>query len=667
MTELTPEDFIALRTIGDPRISDDGTIRACTVTDPPPRRPDRARSDIWVARGDEPMAPITSGPGVKTMPRISPSGRFLAYATDADEPGSSRLRVISMAPGEPVAEERYDQVPGVVDDVQWSADESSLLVLTLEDNPENGGVRRYMMHVTEAEKAASVLVRRPSHAWQRLYRVERSTGAVAQVSPDHLCVWEFTWAGSGLVAAVVSETPREDGWFDPQIATIDVDAKTAAIVYDPEYQVQGLAMSPDGTRLAFAEAPQSDRGLLAGQITILDLVSGAVVRPAHEGDVTSLRWLSDGRLFWAGVIWSESAFGFAEPVAESEWSVATEWQGLVTLGRWYRVTAAASADGGRVVASYQAHNVPHEFREFRVEADAPAGAGSNEWVALTSVNAEFAGRSTAVESLHTWTAPDGLEIEGILLLPAERPDGPMPLVVVPHGGPSNATTSLFAAGAHHGDGLLMTQAGCAVLMPNPRGSTGRGRDFTAANLGDLGGGDLRDIEAGVDSLVESGLVDAARVGVVGISYGGFMSAWAAVKSDRFAASIPISGISNWLSFHNTSVLQLFGKMFLQGDPYDVNGPYLPHSPVMFVEGCRTATLILHGDLDVGCPIGQALEFYQGLAEAGCETELAIYQGAGHGMTEAGQMVDVSRRIVDWFTKHLALEPASLPALETAAA
>ncbi|GAB3600746.1 S9 family peptidase [Microbacterium tumbae] len=655
--ELTPEDLVSLRLVNDPRVSDDGAIRACVVSDPPPRRPASARSDIWVSRGDEPMAPLTAGPGSKGLPRISPGGGFLAYASDADEAGSPRLRVISATPGERSAEERYDHVPGFVEDILWSVDESALLVLTLEDDPGNGGVRRYMRHVTEAEKAASVVVRRPSHAWQRLYLVDRATGAVDQVSPDHLSVWEAAWTGSGPVAAIVSETPREDGWFDPQIAMLDLGSKGATVVYDPEYQVQGLALTADGSRLAFAESPQSDRSLLAGQITILDLAGGGVERPVHDGDVTSLRWLRDGRLFWAGVIRSESAFGFAERTASGQWAVDTTWQGRATLGRSYRVSAECSADGGVVVGAYQAHNVPHEFREFRIGAD--AGAAQGGWVALTRMNEELAGRSSAVESVLRWSAPDGLEIEGLLLLPADRPDGPLPLVVVPHGGPSNVTTSVFASGAHSGDALLMTQAGCAVLMPNPRGSTGRGRAFTSANIGDLGGGDLRDIEAGVDALVASGLADPARVGIVGLSYGGFMSAWAAVKSDRFVASIPISGITDWLSFHNTSVLQLFGKMFLQGEPYDAAGPYLPHSPVMFVEGCRTATLILHGDLDVGCPIGQALEFYQGLAGAGCETELAIYQGAGHGMTEAGQMVDVSRRIVDWFTRHLALQPASM--------
>jgi dipeptidyl aminopeptidase/acylaminoacyl peptidase len=177
----------------------------------------------------------------------------------------------------------------------------------------------------------------------------------------------------------------------------------------------------------------------------------------------------------------------------------------------------------------------------------------------------------------------------------------------------------------------------------------------AANIGDMGGGDLADIEAGVDSLVQAGLVDPARVGISGLSYGGFMSAWAAVRSSVFAASVPVSGLMNWLSFHNTSNVGRFDEIYLDGDPYDFSGPYLERSPVMYVKGCRTPTLLLHGDIDLACPLSQAQEFYQGLASSGCETELVTYRGAGHGMSDREHVIDVSNRILGWFGRHLGLE------------
>lgn len=277
---------------------------------------------------------------------------------------------------------------------------------------------------------------------------------------------------------------------------------------------------------------------------------------------------------------------------------------------------------------------------------------------MTDVNADLGRRPLLTQRIHRWQAADGLQIEGLLLEPADRDvSAPMPLVVVPHGGPTNAWPSIFASGAYGGDGLLLAQAGCAVLLPNIRGSVGHGHDFMAANIGDLGGADLTDLEAGVASLVEAGVVDPERVGIVGVSYGGYMSAWAAVRSPVFAAAIPIAGISDWLSFHHTSNQGRMAEIFLDSTPYDPTGRHLERSPVMHVQGCTTPTLILHGDADRACPLGQAQEFYQGLVGAGCVAEMVTYGGAGHGVFERGHKIDLLERIVDWFTTHLRLDPA----------
>ncbi|WP_181849592.1 S9 family peptidase [Streptomyces parvulus] len=601
---------------------------------------------------------MTTGPGVDLTPRISPTGRLLAFASDRGRQGLWRLYVTLLEGAESAAEPRgFDALPGVVEDIAWAGDESALLVCTADDGSHTGNARGGVRFVPEDEASAPWTVRRPATGWRRLYRVDLTSGTATQVSPDHVTVWEFAWAGHGPVAAVVSAEPGENGWYDARLALIDIEARTSRVVYTPAWQLQSPALSDDGRTVAFVEAPQSDRGLLAGDVAVLDLDTGSIVRPPHEADVTRLRWTRDGRLFWVGVASVTTACGFLRRAADA-WLVEECWRGRATLGRAYQVTADCSRDGGTVVAVRQAHDQPPELQEFRAPSAHRAGTDHSpaaEWRPLTAVNARLAGRAPARETVHRWKADDGTEIEGLLLLPPDRPATALPLVVVAHGGPTNAVTSIFAQGAHRGDALLLAQAGCAVLLPNPRGSTGRGREFMAANIGDLGGGDLADIEAGVASLAAAGLADPGRVGIVGISYGGFMSAWAAVRSGAFAASVPISGLMNWLSFHNTSNVGRFDEIFLDGNPYDPSGPYLDRSPVMYVRGCRTPTLLLHGDLDLACPLSQAQEFYQGLAAAGCETELVTYKGAGHGMSERDHVVDVSRRIVGWFARHLELD------------
>ncbi len=242
---------------------------------------------------------------------------------------------------------------------------------------------------------------------------------------------------------------------------------------------------------------------------------------------------------------------------------------------------------------------------------------------------------------------DEHEIEGLLLRPAGA-DGPLPLIVWVHGGPTGAHAIEYPT--LHDAALL--DAGYAVLLPNPRGSSGRGQPFARANIGDMGGGDLRDILAGVDAMVAAGVADPDRIGIAGGSYGGFMAAWAVTQTDRFRASIPFAAVTDWLSFHNTTNIGRFDELFLAADPYEAGGEYFHRSPVVHARAVKTPTLVMHGELDLCVPVSQGIEFHQALAEAGVETELVIYPREGHGWREREHQLDGCRRMVEWFNQHL---------------
>ncbi len=233
-----------------------------------------------------------------------------------------------------------------------------------------------------------------------------------------------------------------------------------------------------------------------------------------------------------------------------------------------------------------------------------------DWRALSDLNGAIPDPNGAgTWEARTWSAADGLEIEGLLLVPHEG-EAPYPLIVCVHGGPTGAWSwSFLPAGS---PGPLLAQEGYAVLLPNPRGSAGRGQEFARANLGDMGGGDLQDILAGVDALVEEGLVDTERVGVYGGSYGGFMSAWAVTQTDRFRASIPLAAVTDWRSFHHTTNIGRFDALFLDADPFEVGGEYDARSPVVQAKNCKTPTLMVHGEEDLCVPVSQAQEMYQAL-------------------------------------------------------
>jgi dipeptidyl aminopeptidase/acylaminoacyl peptidase len=273
-----------------------------------------------------------------------------------------------------------------------------------------------------------------------------------------------------------------------------------------------------------------------------------------------------------------------------------------------------------------------------------------EWRRLTSLNPEAPDPDeVGAWEAWTWKASDGLEIEGLLCRPRGAAE-PVPLVVAVHGGPTGCWSYGWTPLGPRGP--LLVQEGYALFLPNPRGSAGRGQEFARANLGDMGGGDLADILAGIESLVEAGIVDGERVGITGGSYGGFMAAWAPTQTDRFACSVPIAAVTDWRSFHHTTNIGRFDELFLDADPFEVGGEYDARSPVVQARNCKTPTLLVHGEEDHCVPVGQAQEMYQALVEAGCETELVVYPREGHGLLERDHIVDAWARMRDWLARHL---------------
>jgi dipeptidyl aminopeptidase/acylaminoacyl peptidase len=168
----------------------------------------------------------------------------------------------------------------------------------------------------------------------------------------------------------------------------------------------------------------------------------------------------------------------------------------------------------------------------------------------------------------------------------------------------------------------------------------------------MGGGDAGDIQAGIDALIERGLVDPERVGVMGGSYGGFMTTWLVTQTDRFAAAVAVSPVTDWYSQHYTSNLSHWDHIILADDPGSAGGQYFQRSPIMHVGRAHTPTLLTAGLQDRCTPPGQAVEFHQALLEHGGESELALYPDEGHGVRKFPAIIDYCTRVVEWFGRHM---------------
>jgi dipeptidyl aminopeptidase/acylaminoacyl peptidase len=245
-----------------------------------------------------------------------------------------------------------------------------------------------------------------------------------------------------------------------------------------------------------------------------------------------------------------------------------------------------------------------------------------------------------------WSAPDGLEIEGFLTLPRAEP--PFPTILHVHGGPIWA----FQDRPPHGDALALIARGYAIFEPNVRGSAGRGQAFAALVVGDMGGGDLLDMLAGLDQLVGDGVADPERIGIMGTSYGGFMSCWLPTQDPRFRAAVAVSPVSDWYSVRFGSNLGVWVGDFLDGEPRPSGGQYYERSPVLFAGADGTPTLLTAGLQDRATPPDQAIEFHNALVEHGVASDVVVYPEEGHAVHSYPAMIDATARVVAWFQRHM---------------
>jgi dipeptidyl aminopeptidase/acylaminoacyl peptidase len=257
------------------------------------------------------------------------------------------------------------------------------------------------------------------------------------------------------------------------------------------------------------------------------------------------------------------------------------------------------------------------------------------------------GRSEVVR----WTSDDGMAVEGLLSYPMGYREGdPVPLLVVVHGGPTGVFTQSFIGSSGSYPIAAFTRRGYAVLRANPRGSSGYGKDFRYANYGDWGGGDYRDIMTGVDAMIERGVADPDRLGVMGWSYGGYMTSWIITQTDRFKAASVGAGLPNLMSFSGTADVPDFVVDYFGGEFWEEPDAWQERSALFNIEGVTTPTLIQHGEQDRRVPISQAYELRNALSRQDVDVTMVVYPRQPHGIQEPKLLLDAMHRNLSWFDR-----------------
>ena len=475
-------------------------------------------------------------------------------------------------------------------------------------------------------------------------------GALRLVSAPGLFVYEFDWRpdGSGFVATA-AKGDGDTQWWVAKLVGIAADTGTATVLHAPRDSHEQLAdpvVSPDGSEVAYIGGWMSDFGSNGGDAFLLKLdqpdAQPVDLTPGLHATVTTLDWRCGNGLTGAALAGAQ-----AEIMALArQRAPRTLWAGAESIGTGGWNLGLACTDG-HSAAVRQSFTDPPELETGTI----------GHWRRLTHVNA---GRAAPVQARSVTWKSDQYEVQGWLLTPHPQRVGRRPLLVEVHGGPQAAVTAKYISAM--GTDRALLAAGYDILLPNYRGSFGKGEAFTAADIHDFGGGDFRDIMAGVTAAESVLPVDENRLGVFGGSYGGYMAMWAVTQTHRFKAAAAHAGVSDWLSIQGEAPQMTanapdpsFGTLVYK-DPT----PQLRASPITHMMGVRTPVLITVGALDVECPMPQSQEFYQAMMTLGVPTSFVVYAGEGHGFRKESDRLDERRRTIAWFDRWLAAPREAAP-------
>jgi dipeptidyl aminopeptidase/acylaminoacyl peptidase len=552
----------------------------------------------------------------------APDSKRLAFLSNAENSDQSELYVADADGGKV---RKLTNLKGFLSDPAWSPDGKTIAILFTENAPRAAGPLEPMTPETG-------LVESKIYE-QRLTVVDVASGKVRQCSPPDMYVYEFDWSpDSKSFAIIAAHGAGDSNWYVAQIYTSGLADANLTQVYKPHWQIAVPRWSPDGKSIAFIEGLMSDEGSTGGDIFVVPAGGGDAhnVTPGIAASPNAIFWTSNNRILFTENI--DGEFGISV-VELANGKISKLWSGPEAG----TVSFSADRENSSALRSSPAH--PSEVWV------GPVG----KWRQLTHYNDNIHPGWGEMKSLH-WTN-DGVRIQGWFLYPRDYdPSRRYPLVVVAHGGP--------AAGVRAGwpgpgfNTFELSAHGYFVLYPNPRGSYGQGEKFTQGNIKDFGYGDFRDILAGVDEVVKTLPVDNQRIGITGWSYGGYMTMWAVTQTHRFAAAVAGAGLSNWQSYYGENDIDEWMIPYFGASVYDDPAVYAKSSAMTFIKNVKTPTLVLVGDRDGEVPEPQSREFWHALKTLGVETQLVIYPGEGHAISQPAHQRDIMERLIGWFDRYL---------------
>jgi dipeptidyl aminopeptidase/acylaminoacyl peptidase len=641
---LKPEDWAALREVDEPNISPDGNLIAYVVKAADMEK-DKRPGNLWLAKwdGSENRA-LTFGNKGQKHPRWSPDGKWIAFLSGReDDNENDQLWILSMGGGEA---EKFTDAKGGVEDLAWSPDSKRIALVVHDPDP-----REPEKKEKEKKTVPPLVIDRlffkkdiDGYLTERYSHLQLLDLATRKIEPltsgKHDDLWP-AWSPDGKEIAFVTkrgdDPDRTDNW-DVWVIGAEPGAKERQLTTSPEADPNpnwdsAPAWSPDGKWIAYIHGGDPKKIEYAvHSLAIIPAAGGQakVLTEKLDRNVVQPHWAPDGKSIFA-VIEDDGAEHLARVPVEGGAPQS------VTSGR-RKITAYDVSRDGKIIVRASTPDRPHEI--FAVEKDKLRDVTKQTEPFMKDL------RVARVEETKFKSA-DGTEIHGFIVNPLDPPPAGTkpPALLRPHGGPQSQYACEFSF-----DAQLFAANGYAVIMPNPRGSTGRGEKFAMGIYADWGHRDIEDDLAAVDDAVGRGLAAPDRLGVGGWSYGGISTNYLIATTTRFKAAASGASISNVLAGYGTDQYILDYENEL-GVPWKNTETWTRISyPFLHADKIKTPTLFLCGEADFNVPLLNSEQMYQALRSQGVPTELVIYPGQNHGLKKPSYIIDRYKRYLDWYAK-----------------
>ena len=605
---LTIEKAMQVREPSDLQFSPDGKRLALVLQEPIVGK--GSLRHIWVLDVEtRDLRQWTYSAKSEQSPRWSPDGRTLAFLSDRD--GTMQIFLMPVSGGEAM---ELTNARNAVETLRWSPDGKRIAFLATD--PRTDAEERKQRDQDDARVID--VDRKPVRVWT----VDVATKAVKPVTSAPWMLRDIEWMPDGKrLVAIATDQPAVERRTE-RLFSVSLDGGKLEELLAPKGPFQRIQVAPGGGAVGFVSSPgdgptaQDLFVLQPGQSAAKDLTGALKDRP-----VLQFQWIGNSEL---AALFSNGFHTELDNVGEAPRKLVSDDS--------LDVSSFAVSQAGKVAYIAESAVVLPELW-----FDGKQVSHFNNFDNVTLVKPE----------LFRYQSFDGLAIEAALYRGAGATEGqPQPLVVLIHGGPAGSWRNRF-------DGLtqLLVTRGYTVMQPNIRGSVGYGQKFLASNRGDWGGGDFKDVMAGVDDLVKRKVADPNRLAIGGWSYGGYMAEWAITQTDRFKAAISGAGMADLATEYGTEN-RPEGDEWYYGVPYENAAGFSKSSPITYIKNAKTPTLILQGEADTTDPLSQSQMLYRGLKRYNVPAELVVYPREPHGLREQKHIVDRYKRSLDWIDKYL---------------